>query len=344
MNYGPRGNDLGNSLGSGGLERASMNRARRARASVRQPSMKRGAAISAGLHVAALLALLVVIPPNAPPPPPPEEDTVAVEFEGHSAHAQKAEKTGKVAAPTDNEADVTDNPAIKPPEKAPIETAPPPPPPPPPPPMAEPEIKPPDVKVVEPPKPAETPAPVKPPPPKQQVKPPPTPPPPPKLKSVRSQPNPTKNAVPDTRALDNTLEKFMADQTQKAPPTHRYNPERGGKKNGGGSKSGFLTGELSDGQRKQIGDDVRRCYSEDTEARDYAKYMVVMTVTIDATGEARQVKLSDADQSHANADPAFRAFAERAERAVLDPTCAKLPVPPDLLGKPAQDLMFRFRP
>jgi hypothetical protein len=56
------------------------------------------------------------------------------------------------------------------------------------------------------------------------------------------------------------------------------------------------------------------------------------------------VKLSPADQARANADEGFRAFAERAERAVLDPTCAKLPVPPDLLGKPAQELTFRFRP
>jgi hypothetical protein len=67
-------------------------------------------------------------------------------------------------------------------------------------------------------------------------------------------------------------------------------------------------------------------------------------VTIDATGEARDVKLSDADAARAASDPAFRAFAERAERAVMDPTCAKLPVPADLLGKPSQELTFRFRP
>jgi outer membrane biosynthesis protein TonB len=313
-------------------------------AHLQRTQLKRGAALSAGLHVLALVALIVVIPHKPPPPAPPEEESFSVDFSGSSDHAQKGEKPGKVAAPTDNDAEVTDNPAIKPPEKAPIETAPPPPPPPPPPPMQEEAVKPPDIKVAEPPKPAEKPAPVKPPPPKQQVKPPPAPVPPPKVKSTRAQPNPTKNPQPDTRALMNTLDQFMADQTQKTPPTHRYNPQRGGKLNGGGSKTGGLTGELSDGQRKQIGDDVRRCYSEDTAAQNYATYTVVMTVTIDATGEAREVKLSPEDLGRANADPAFRAFAERAERAVLDPTCAKLPVPPELLGKPAQDLMFRFRP
>jgi outer membrane biosynthesis protein TonB len=334
MNYSPSAN---------ALERARINRARKARASIRQPTMRRGAVWSVGLHVL-ILAAAVVSLPRAVPPPPPDEDTVAVEFTGTSANAQKAEKTGTVAAPTDSDAPVTDNPAIKEPDKRPIETAPPPPPPPPPPDLQTDEIKPPDVKVVEPPKPTPAPAPVKPPPPKVQVKPPPKPTPPPIVKSTRAQPNPTKNATPDTRALDNTLEKFLADQKQVKAPTHVYNPERGGKLHGGGSKSGNLTGELSDGQRKQIGDEVRRCYSEDTAARDYATYSAIMTVTIDDTGEAREVKLSPADQARANADEGFRAFAERAERAVLDPTCAKLPVPPDLLGKPAQELTFRFRP
>jgi hypothetical protein len=141
-----------------------------------------------------------------------------------------------------------------------------------------------------------------------------------------------------------TLEKFTVEQTQKKPPTHVYNPQRGGKLNGGGAKTGNLTGELSDGQRKEIGNYVRRCYAEDTAARNYATYSAVMTVTIDATGTAREVKLSDADAARAAADPAFDAFTRRAQDAVLDPTCARLPVPPDMLGKPAQQLTFRFRP
>jgi len=148
----------------------------------------------------------------------------------------------------------------------------------------------------------------------------------------------------DTHALENTLQDLLADQQPKEPPKHRYNPERGGKVNGGGAKSGGLTGELSDGQRKQIGDDVRRCYAEDTAAKDYATYSATMTVTIDATGEVRDVKLSDRDQALANSNPAFRAFAERAQRAVLDPECSKLAIPADLLGKPSQELQFLFRP
>jgi outer membrane biosynthesis protein TonB len=302
--------------------------------------LSRGFLLSAGLHAAVILAALLTLP-TVLPPPPPEEDSFSVEF-GSSMHAQKAEHQGQVAAPTDTEAEVHDNPAITPPKHAPIETAPPPPPPPPPPPKVESEKPPEPVKQIDPPKESPAPAPKKPPPPPQKEKPVEKPAPP--VKSERRQPHETKNAMPDTHSLLATLEKFSADQTQKTPPTHVYNPERGGKLHGGGSKSGNLTGELSDGQRRTIGDEVRRCYAEDTAAQYYASYSAVIVVTIDADGEARDVQLSPADQAHANADAAFRAFAERAARAVLDPTCAKLPVPANLLGKPSQLLTFRFRP
>ena len=42
-------------------------------------------------------------------------------------------------------------------------------------------------------------------------------------------------------------------------------------------------------------------------------------------------------------DPRFRAFAERARRAVLDPRCANLPLPNKVLGK-VNVLTFRFSP
>jgi len=42
-------------------------------------------------------------------------------------------------------------------------------------------------------------------------------------------------------------------------------------------------------------------------------------------------------------DPVFRAFAERAIRAVLDPRCASLPLPRNMLGQP-RTLTFRFSP
>ena len=42
-------------------------------------------------------------------------------------------------------------------------------------------------------------------------------------------------------------------------------------------------------------------------------------------------------------DPVYRAFAERAVRAVLDPHCANLPLPQSMMGK-INVLTFRFSP
>ena len=307
------------------------------------PSLKRGATISAGLHLAALLALILVIP-TPPPPPPPPEDTMEVEFEGTAASAQKSDAHGKVAAPTEADHEAKETPALEKPKPVPLEKPLPPPPPPPKPPA--PQI----TQTLEPsklppPPPSEEAEHVKPPPP---VKIPPTKAPEPTqekpLDTVTHQPNHTKNPAVDTHSLENTLEKLLADQKQDKPPTHKYNPDRGGKLNAGGQAHGNLTGSLSEGQRKTIGDEVRRCYAEDTAAKDYATYVATMTVTVDQAGTVRAVELSSADRGRASSDFAFRAFAERAERAVLDPQCANLPLPANVLGQPAAKFTFRFRP
>ncbi len=323
--------------------------------------MTRGATVSAALHVFVLLALVLVIP-HPLPPPPPADDTMEVEFEGTAASAQKSQDHGKVAAAAEADTPADENPALVAPKPQPLEHAPPPPPPPPPPAQAAPSpqtvmlkseripLPPPEKDAIA----------LKPPPPLRVVA---TPPPPQivetktpvtkpvlnptkakPLDSVRHQQNQTRNPAVDTHSLDNTLEKFLADQKQTVAPTHTYNPSRGGARNAGGQVHGNLTGDLTQGQRKQIGDSVKPCYSEDTAAKDYASYYADMEVTIDAAGEVHDVKLMPAFAAKANADPAYRAFAERAEHAVMDPHCAHLPIPADKLGKPSQTLSFRFRP
>jgi hypothetical protein len=163
------------------------------------------------------------------------------------------------------------------------------------------------------------------------------------MDTVTNQPHPSKSATPDTHSFLNTMEKLLAENKQ-TPPKHRYNPARGGVKGGGGARVGDATSLLTKGEMRQIGAEVKRCYAEDTAAKDYATFSAVITVTIDADGEVRDAHLSPADAARAGADPAFRAFAERAQQAVMDPVCAKLPVPETLLGKPSQQLTFQFRP
>lgn len=305
--------------------------------------LKKGATVSAALHLAVLLSLILVIPTPKPPPAPPDDTTLEMDFVGTAASAQKSQDKGTVAAPAEADHPAIDNPALEKPQPKPLETAPPPPPPPP---------KPPAPQLVQtlateklpPPPPSQVAEAIKPPPP---VKVPPTKQPEPTkekpLDTVTHQPNHTKNPAVDTRSLDNTLEKLLADQKQVVPPTHKYNPDRAGARNAGGQTHGNITGSLTEGQRKTIADEVRRCYSEDTAAKDYASYSARMTVTVDQDGLARDVVLSPADTARASTDEAFRAFAERAEHAVLSPDCARLPIPADKLGQVAK-LTFNFIP
>jgi hypothetical protein len=102
------------------------------------------------------------------------------------------------------------------------------------------------------------------------------------------------------------------------------------------------TASLSLDQRGAIGDHVRECWTYDPGALGVDQMQVLLTVTTDPTGVARLAVVAGADASRLS-DPVFRAFAERARRAVLDPHCANLPLPQKLLGK-TNVLTFQFKP
>ena len=311
--------------------------------------LRRGVLASGGLHLLALLSLIVVMPQRKPPEPP-EPPAVQMEFTGPPAASQKADQATPNPQPPAPVPKLAP-PSPTPPEHLPVEEPPPPPPPPPPAPPP-PEVQP-------------TPLPPPPLPPKLQAPspeplraPPPTPSPPapsramtpptpspvpalpqPTLPSHLTQPNHTRNAVADTHSLLATLEKFRADQKQTHPPRARANPDQGGAP----SRGRDITASLNAGEQRQIGEEVRRCYAEDTAARDYAQFQAHLTVTVDAGGEARQVVFSAADQARMAADPGYRALAERARAAVMSPLCARLPLPPAQLGQ-VHDIKFVFRP
>ena len=129
---------------------------------------------------------------------------------------------------------------------------------------------------------------------------------------------------------------------RQTPPTARPNPAAGGSPNAGGTRTGDITGTLTEGQRGAIGDRVRECWTKDAGALDIEKLSVQLVVTYDETGTVRIADIGPADQGRMG-DPRFRAFAERARRAVLDSHCATLPLPRNELGKRG-NLTFRFKP
>jgi hypothetical protein len=165
--------------------------------------------------------------------------------------------------------------------------------------------------------------------------------PPPPVPSQTSQPNPTKNAAPDSKALENTLEKLRA-LTEKQTKAGKPNPQAGGAPRSGGAPTGDITAQLSSEQRGAIGEKVRECWTKDAGALDLDKMSVQLIVTTDEAGVVHEAKVGDEDRARMG-DPRFRAFAERAIHAVLDARCAALPLPKDKLGR-VNELTFRFRP
>lgn len=111
----------------------------------------------------------------------------------------------------------------------------------------------------------------------------------------------------------------------------------------GGVPQSNATAALSAAERGRIGAYVRRCWTYDPGAPGVQKFQVLLDVTTDASGVARIATIAPADRGRVDANPALRAFADRAVNAVLDPRCANLPLPATLLGAP-RHLEFRFTP
>ncbi|HYZ32942.1 MAG TPA: hypothetical protein VE684_11760, partial [Crenalkalicoccus sp.] len=154
----------------------------------------------------------------------------------------------------------------------------------------------------------------------------PTPTPAPPHNSTTDQPNPTRDPAPDSRALENTLERLRALQPQVRPPTTAYNPPRGGAI-GGGSLTGVDNARLSAAQRGAIGDRIRECWTKDAGALRIEEQSARLLITTDAGGVVRDAQILQVG-------PGFvgRAFAERARRAALDAQCNPLPLPRQMLG------------
>jgi hypothetical protein len=142
--------------------------------------------------------------------------------------------------------------------------------------------------------------------------------------------------------VQNTLEKLRALQRQSEAPKSRANPSQGGAPKGGGNPQGDATSQLTGDQRGAIGDAVRRCWTYDSGALGADKFRVLLSVVVDEAGVARRAVVTGDDLGRMS-DPRFRAFAERAVRAVLDAQCANLPLPKTLLGR-QNTLTFRFSP
>ena len=110
--------------------------------------------------------------------------------------------------------------------------------------------------------------------------------------------------------------------------------------------TGDVTSELTGEQRGKIGDKVRECWTKDAGALDLEKMSVMVLVTVDGEGIAREVQVAPEDAGRLS-DPRTNVFFERARRAILSPRCSTLLSKDDGTAIPIQSgnkLKFRFRP
>ena len=311
------------------------------------PGLPAGFVVSALLHVAVLLFLLLGLPPLIPKEAEePPETAVAMVFQSGAKASMRALASVDGSVPAEQPAP----PAEPLPKPQPVEV-PPLPPPPPPPPRVEPPVPTPPAAMPPPvptpltePKPAPVPPPPPPPsaPPSAPVKdaaPLPTPPLP---SSVVPPPNVTRNTATSSSSVESTLSKLRQQLAQTQASKARPSPQAGGQPNSGGNPLGSDTAALSAAERGAIGDHVRECWTKDAGALDIDRQRVLLTVTTDAGGMARKAEVAGDDKSRMG-DPRFRAFAERAVRAIMDARCANLPLPANVLGK-VNVLTFRFSP
>ncbi|MEJ1979259.1 MAG: hypothetical protein WDN49_27300 [Acetobacteraceae bacterium] len=160
--------------------------------------------------------------------------------------------------------------------------------------------------------------------------------------SQSTQPNPTKNAAPDSRSLLNTLDKLRSLRQQNQAPTARYSPPRSGAPVVGGSVHGTDNTSLNAVQRGAIGEQVRECWTRDAGALGADTFSVHLIVTTDEQGVARLATIAPGDPAAALGSP-LHAFGERAVRAVLSPRCSALPLPETMKGQ-VHRFDFIFKP
>lgn len=139
---------------------------------------------------------------------------------------------------------------------------------------------------------------------------------------------------PSIASLSNVLSRLRESSSKQYKPS--------GEKSSDSTVSGIEVASLSSATRGAIGERLRECWTGDRGALDIDKQLVHLTVTTDATGTVRVANIAPNDASR-NGSNFARASAERARRAVLDPQCARLPLPNALLGQ-SHTFAITFRP
>jgi hypothetical protein len=307
--------------------------------------MPGGIALSATLHLG-LLTLIVLGLPGLFHQPPPEDTPIAVQLvtiapETHATQVNPYRPRAE-AKPDVPIAPPAPKPEPKP-LPPPITSAPPPsaatPPPPAPPQPPKPEAKAPPAPPPPPPKPVEAQAP--PPPPPR----PPEPKPKPEMRQAQ-QPAPRPEAKKsDSAAFDKMLQKLekkpQADpaafdsllknlskqqmaQVEDAPPQRQRMAQTAAPSS---QPRAPLGAQLTASELDLVREQIERCWVIPAGARDAQDLNVEIKASVNPDGTVQQAQIIDTGRYAS--DPFFRAAADSAKRAVLNPMCSPLRLPPD---------------
>ncbi len=302
--------------------------------------MPGGIALSATLHIG-LLALILLGLPSLFHHPPPEETPIAVELvtiapETRATHPNpfrpKAEaKPEPPVAPPAPKPEPKPDPTPPVPEPPAAASAPPPPPPPEP---AKAEMKPPPLPPPPPPKPAEAQA---------QSAPPRLPEPKPKPQEAQRAPRP-ETAKADPKAFDKLLRnledkhpepaafdallknltKEQVAQADEAPPApHRMAATAPASSQPRAPLGSQLTASQIDLIREQL----RPCFNPPFGAKEKPDLVADIKVVMNRDGTVQQAQIVDRGQYAS--DPIYRAIADSGVRALKNPQCSPLRLPPD---------------
>ena len=288
--------------------------------------MRTPAILSVGVHVFAIAATIVNF--NFFSPPPIEPEPIMVEFEAIAKKAA-APKVG-IQEQQPEKAKIADETSKAPPPK----TAEPPPAPETPKPVAE-QPKPEPPKVVEqpkakpePPKPVEdviAMKPKEPEPPKVEKPPdPPKPEPPkPEVKKVEPKPAPPKPAPPKT--ADNIIDSILKNDDKNPPiKTPQQSPQRPKEITRQVAMAPEFAAVVTASEVEGVRQKIRPCWNSFGGARDAP--VVTLVVQMNQNGTPVEADFKDPGRM---GDPVYRAAAESARRAILNPRCQPWPLTPE---------------
>lgn len=322
--------------------------------------MRTPAALSAGVHVVALVAAVVNF--NFFSAPPMEPEPVMVDFVAIAAKAA-APKVG-VQEPQPEKAKIAEETSKAPPPK----TAEPPPPPPPPPPappkpqVAEAKPTPPvpvekpkpdppkpvedliamKPKEPEPPKEEKKPEPPKPEPPKPEVKKPePAKPEPPKevRKPEPPRPPPPK-PVPKKDPVDSLVDDILKNNDRNPPiKTPQQSPHRPKEITRQAPMAPEFAQVVTASEVEGVRQKIRPCWN----TIGGAKEAPVVTLVVQMNQNGTPIEAQFRDSGRYNNDPAYRSAADAARRAILNPRCQPWPLSPEKYNS-WRSITFNFDP